>query len=88
MTTGLPDFPLTTHPDMLPVRFEVPAVNPAIPGLYAATFWTDLRLRAEQQPPRPLVQMRADQRQTGGDRIGVHSRQRHTTSVNKPNGKT
>src|SRR3954465_4735124 len=47
-----------------------------------------LRLRAEQQPPRPLIQMRADQRQTGGDRIGVHSSQRHTTSVDKPNGKT
>ena len=47
-----------------------------------------LRLRAEQQPPRPLVQMRADQRQTGGDRIGVHSRRRHTTTVDKPNRKT
>jgi hypothetical protein len=32
--------------------------------------------------------MRADPRQTGGDRIAVHSRQRHTTSVDKPNGKT
>ena len=31
--------------------------------------------------------MRADQRQTGGDQIGVHSRQRHTTSVDKPNEK-
>ena len=42
----------------------------------------------EQQPPRPLVQMPADQRQTDGNRIEVHSRQRHTTSVDKPNEKT
>lgn len=41
MTTGLPDFPVTTHPAMLPVHFEVPAVNPAPQGLYPATFWTD-----------------------------------------------
>jgi len=42
MTTGLPDFPATTHTAMLPTHFEVPAVNPAIPGLYAATFWTEV----------------------------------------------
>lgn len=42
MTTGLPDFPATAYDHMLPVRFEVPAVNPAIPGLYAATFWTEV----------------------------------------------
>lgn len=42
MTTGLPDFPVTTHPAMLPVQFEVPAVNPATPGLYTATFWTEV----------------------------------------------
>ncbi|KUH86305.1 hypothetical protein [Mycobacterium sp. IS-1556] len=41
MTTGLPDFPVTTHPAMLPVHFEVPVVNAAPQGLYPATFWTD-----------------------------------------------
>lgn len=41
MTTGLPDFPVTTHTAMLPTHFEVPAVNPAPHGLYPATFWTE-----------------------------------------------
>jgi hypothetical protein len=45
-------------------------------------------LRAEQQPPRPLIQIRTNQRQTRSQNLGVHNRQRHTTSVNKPNRKT
>lgn len=42
MTTGLPDFPVTAYGHMLPVHFEAPAVNPATPGLYTATFWTEV----------------------------------------------
>ena len=46
------------------------------------------RLRAQQQPPRPLVQMRPDQRQPRRDRIGIHTRQRHTTTLAKPTRQT
>ncbi|POX88374.1 hypothetical protein C3473_27280 [Mycobacterium kansasii] len=42
MTTGLPDFPVTTYDNTLPVHFDAPAVNPATPGLYAATVWDEV----------------------------------------------
>ncbi len=42
MTTALPDFPVTTHPGMLPVHFEAPPVNPAPGGLYSSVFWTEV----------------------------------------------
>lgn len=52
MTTALPDFPTTTHPDMLPVWFDAPMVNPATPGLYTVTQWDEV---GTDEPSRHLT---------------------------------
>lgn len=64
MTTGLPDFPVATYDHMLPVRFEAPAVNPAIPGLYTATFWTEV---GADEPSRHLNGVEVRGPNYGGD---------------------
>jgi hypothetical protein len=40
--TSLPDFPVTAHTTLLPVRFEPPLQNPAPGGLYTNVVWTDV----------------------------------------------
>lgn len=42
MTTALPDFPVTTHSEMLPVRFDAPLQNPAPGGLYPHVSWIEV----------------------------------------------
>lgn len=68
--TVLPDFPVETYDDMLPVDFEVPPVNPTPNGLYAATFWTEV---AADEPSRHLagVQVRPAGNYGGSDAFGV-----------------
>lgn len=69
--TSLPDFPVTAHTTMLPLRFEVPALNPATPGLYATTSWTEV---AADEPSRHLngVELRGPN-YGGEDAAGVWS---------------
>ena len=47
-----------------------------------------LRLRAQQQPPRPLIQMRPDQQQPRRKYININPGQRHTTILPNRNGQT
>lgn len=68
MTTALPDFPVTTHPDMLPVRFEAPPVNPAPGGLYSSVFWTDV---GTDEVSRHLTGVEVRGANFPGDQVGV-----------------
>lgn len=68
MTTALPDFPVTTHPDMLPVRFEAPPVNPAPGGLYSSVFWTDV---GTDEASRHLTGVEVRGANFPGDQVGV-----------------
>ncbi|ORV89048.1 hypothetical protein [Mycolicibacterium iranicum] len=68
MTTALPDFPMTTHPDMLPVRFEAPPVNPAPGGLYSTVFWTEV---GTDEASRHLTGVEVRGANFPGDQVGV-----------------
>ena len=68
MTTALPDFPMTTHPDMLPVRFEAPPVNPAPGGLYSSVFWTEV---GTDEASRHLTGVEVRGANFPGDQVGV-----------------
>ncbi len=47
-----------------------------------------LGLSTQQQPPRPLIQMRSDQTQPRPHRINIGTRQPHTTTLPKSNRQT
>lgn len=70
MTIGLPDFPVETYSDMLPVDFEAPPVNPTAFGLYSSTYWTEI---GGDQPSRHLngVQIRPAGNYGGEGAFGV-----------------